>query len=473
MAERLLALDVGTTAVKAALFEPDGRLLGLTRARLSTRTPAPGLAEQDAHGVWCAARRLVRQLLAQTGRPAGDIAALGLATQRASLVVWDKESGRPLAPMALWSDLRGAGRAAELGAQGFFVVPQHAAAKLEMVLATIPDAKRLMAADRLAIGGIDSFLIWKLSGGAAHVTDRSQAWPSGWLDLFALDWNRALIAAQGLPEAVLPRLVDTFGDIATVDPAHLGAPIPISATIADQQAAFVAHEAPAKITFGTAAAVDAGASDTPTLASAALPPFIVASAGGRTRYCIEGMVISAGAALDWLARALALGSASRVSALAAGVPDAAGAAFLPALQGLGARAPDPSRRGALAGLSPGVARSHLARAGLEGVAFRVRDIVEALAAATGPIATIGADGGLAASETFLQIQADVLARPVRRHALVEATAAGAALLAGRAAGVLSEADASPFRRYDRTFEPHISADEAAARYDRWRALVFP
>jgi glycerol kinase len=471
MPELLLVIDAGTTTARAALFSPAGALLILAAAPLRTRSPAPGLMEQDALVVWRAVRRVIGEALRAAGRSAADIAAIGVTSQRTSAVIWDRRTSRPLTPLVLWSDLRGVATAAALREEGVWLAPQQAAAKLGAMAATLPAPGR-----GLAWGNIDAFLIFKLSGGAAHATDRSQAWPTGYLDLATMSWNAGLIARQGLDEAMFPALVDTFGPIAVTDPAVFGAAVPITADIADQQSALIAHggAGAAKITFGTSATLDVGTGANLVFKSPAVPPFILASVGGETSFCIEGMVISAGAALDWLRRLARLGNHARFDALAERAEGAAGAAFLPALNGLGAPAPDPERTGLITGLTPGVGRAHLARAAMEGVAFRVREVAEHVFEPGGPPAPemLGVDGGLTASSVFLQIQADLLGRPLRRHAMREATAAGAAICAGRGAGILSAGDAAAFVRYDAVFEPRLTADEAGARHCAWRQAVY-
>jgi len=476
MPEHLLALDVGTTTIRAALFTPRGDLRRIARAPARSRSPAPGLSEQDALEVWRSAQKVIAEALAAADLKPADVAAIGITSQRTSTLVWDRVSGAPLSPLVVWSDLRGAGRAGELRAEGFFLAPQQAAAKLEAVLAGVENASALRAQGRLAWGAIDSFLIWKLSGGA-HVTDRSQAWPTGYLDPSTMDWNRALIDRQGLDEALFPHLVDTWGPIAETTPAAFGARVQITADVADQQSALIAHgdaSGVAKMTYGTSATLDVSTGELFLYKSPTAPPFVVSFVDGAARFCIEAMVISAGSALDWLRGACNLGTVARFEALAASVPDAAGAAFLPALQGLGAPHGDAARQGMLTGLSPSVSRAHIAHAALQGVAFRAREAFDHVYAVTDliPPPALGADGGLAADNVFLQIQADILGRPVRRHAILEATACGAAICAGRGAGLLSASDVRGFTRYGRTFEPRLSADEAQSRLDRWRAQVY-
>ncbi len=471
MPELILAIDVGTTTTRAAVFTPGGAQAAMASAPLTSRSPRPGRVEQDAAAVWRATRGAIAKALTRAGRSAADLAAVGVTTQRTSALVWDRATGQPLSPLMVWSDLRGAGRAGELRQVGFFVVAQQAAAKLESILAGVEGPR-----ERLAWGNIDAWLIWKLTGGAVHATDRSQAWPTGYLDLPTMGWNGALIAHQGLDESLFPTLVDTWGPIGVTAKSVLGAEVPITADIADQQSALLAHgqdEGVAKVTYGTSATLNVSTGEAFVFKSPTAPPFVASSVVGRTRFCLEGMVISAGAALDWLRRAFRLGGHARFEALAATVQGAAGAAFLPALQGLGAPYGDATRRGALGGLSPSVTTAHLARAAFEGVAFRVREVVEHLESLTAfAPEVLGVDGGLTASRTFLQVQADLLGRPIRRHAIAEATACGAAIGAGLGAGLITEAEARAFIRYEDPVTPRIGADEAAARFAAWRRLAY-
>ncbi len=469
MPERLLALDIGTTTARAVVFEPSGIVVGIARASLRSTSPQPGRVEQDVGRVWRATRRVIAQALSSAGCAPADIAAVGVTSQRTSIVLWDRVTGQPLGPMVVWSDLRGAARSLELMQSGYFLAPQQAATKLEAVLAGVS-----LPGDRIAWGNIDSYVIWKLSGGAVHATDRSQAWPTGYLDLATMQWNQALIDHQQLGQLQFPSLVDTWGPMGTTSAAVFGASVPIAADVADQQSALIAHGETVKVTYGTSATLDLATGPELVFKSPTAPPFVLSSAAGQTRFCVEGMVLSAGSALDWLRSACGLGGHARFEALAASVDHSAGAAFLPALQGLGAPYGDPARRASLAGLSTSVSSAHIARAGMEGVAFRVREAFDHVHDLTGVAApdVLGVDGGLTANETFLQVQADLLGRPLRRHAVREATAAGAALSAGRGIGLLSEADTKAFVRYDLTVEPRISADEADERLTTWKGRVY-
>jgi len=468
MGELLLALDVGTTSLGAGLFSSDGKLLAWTSRRLKTTSPAPGHLEQEPRAIWRATLAVMRGALADAGRDAVDLAAIGITTQRTSAMIWDRRDGRALTPLVLWSDLRGVERAMSLRGEGYFVAPQQAAAKLEAIVAGVGQGRDL------AWGNIDSYLIWRLSGGAALVTDRSQAWPTGYLDLSTMGWNEALIGHQRLDAAMFPQLVDTWGPIAETTATVFGRPVPICADIADQQSALTAHGEAAKVTYGTSATLDLGTGTQLVLKDFSAPPFVVSSVGGQARFCIEGMVYTAGAALDWVRGAMRLGAPAAFDALAASVSDAGGVWFLPALQGLGAPHGDAARRGALGGLSLGAGRAHIARAALEGVAFRTREVFEhvhTLAEHALPTA-LGVDGGLASSDVFLQIQADLLGQPVRRHALREATAGGAAICAARGAGLLGPEETAGFVAYDRAFEPRVSRTEADGRFGAWKKAVY-
>jgi glycerol kinase len=476
MAERLLAIDAGTTTARVCLFDLAGQLLARTAAPVASTTPEPGRVEQDAEAIWRTVRRLIRTTLGAAGAAPSDVAAIGITTQRTSLVAWDRKSGRPLAPMIAWSDLRGAARAVELQAAGFPIAPQQAAAKLEALLDSLPNGRAIAAEAGLAVGNIDAFLVWKLTGGAAHVTDRSQAWPLGYLDLASMGWNRGLLQIQGVDESILPRLADTWGQLAVTSQAVFGAAVPITAVIADQQAALIGHGAEgageAKVTYGTSATLDLGTGGAFSFKGTATPPFVVSHVRGETRFCLEGMVFAAGSAVDWLKRTMGIGGHAAFEALAAQAAETGGAAFLPALQGLGAPHPDPDRRALLAGLSGATGRAQIARAGFEGIAFRIREILDHLTAGETRPAVLKTDGGLAASDVLMQLQADVTGLPIARHALRDAAAAGAAIAAGRGVGVLGEGDGGGFARHDRLFEPAIGADEADARFAAWRALVY-
>ncbi|HEX6859055.1 MAG TPA: FGGY family carbohydrate kinase [Caulobacteraceae bacterium] len=467
MPELILSLDIGTTSVSACLFEAGGALRGLATTPVASRSDRPGQVEQDAAALWASAQQVIGEALNRAGVTGADLAAVGVTSQRASIVVWDRSTGEPLAPVVVWSDLRGAARATELQGAGYMVMPQQAAAKLEGVVAGVNRAN-------LAWGNVDSWIIWKLSGGEVHATDRSQAWTLGYLDLASLSWNEQLISHQNLDLASFPRLVDTWGVMGTTAREVLDAEVPIAADIADQQSALLGHgaEAPGagKVTYGTSGTLNVSTGAELKFFSMTIPPFVLSAAGGQTQFCLEGMVITAGSAFDWLRRTFGIAGHDAFEQLAADNPDAAGAWFLPALQGLGAPHGDFTRKGALGGLTTATTTGHLVRAAVEGLACRVREAFDAVYEGAGLSRpdVLKVDGGMTNSDQLMQAQADILGLPVARHALREATAAGAAICAARGVGLLGSGETADFATYDRTFEPRPIGE----RFEQWKAAAY-
>jgi len=469
MSELILALDVGTTTTTALLAEAGGAVLAKASRPIATSHPGPLRAEQDPEAVFAATLDAAREAMAKVGRAPADLAAVGVTSQRASLVVWDRSSGKAAGPMVLWNDLSGTARAAEMQAAGLFSWPQMPSCKLEAALAAAGTGDWLW-------GGMESFLVWRLSGGAAHVTDLSNAWLSGYYN-FVGGWNEAVMDWQGLPASMFPTIVDSVGQMATCDVAVFGAATPIAALIGDQQAGFFAHGGVKagtwKGTFGTSGVIIASTGQAPNSPMPTLPPEALAGIGGTAFFCVEGMIITAGAAIDWVAQGLGLfPSAGALLDAAAETPDSAGAAFRPSLQGLGAPHMTMDAAGLIAGLHPGVTAAHIARAAVDSIAFRAREIAEAMRPLIGEDSALGVDGGLTASPIFLQALADALSRPVRRHTVREATAYGAAMAAGLGAGLLDEAALAERATYEGVVEPGISADEAEARYAAWAGKVY-
>jgi glycerol kinase len=478
MPELVLGLDVGSTSARALVVDLGGRVHGRAARRIESARPAPGRVEQDPIRVWGHVEATIAEALAASGRRAADLAAIGVAAQRSSVVVWDRESGAPQGPMILWSDLRGTERAAELAAAGHLAPAIAAVSKLEAAIDAIDAGRARAAAGELAWGTLDSFLVSRLTGGALHVTDYSNAWSTCYLDLTTLrDWNEKLIAFQGLSPALFPTLCDTLGPLGRTSREALGAEVPIGAILADQQSGMFAHGAfdagDWKSTYGTSATLMVGTGAAPALAPG-LMPMLLAVQGEETLFALEGMVISAGALFDWLVHDLGLfASVDALSTAARSVADAGGVAIRPALQGLGAPYNDPTGRGAIVGLSGATTAREIARAAFESVAFRIRQIADAAAAieAFEVAETLPVDGGLAANDAFLQVQADLLGRPVARHAELEATALGACIAAALGTGLATRSDLGALTRTGRSFEPHLARDEADERFARWREAV--
>jgi glycerol kinase len=478
MPELILGLDVGSTSARALVIDLSGRVHGRAIARLESTRPGPGRVEQDPREVWRRVEATIGEALAAAGRPASDLAAVGVAAQRSSIVIWDRASGEPLGPMIIWSDLRGTERSAELMAAGYLAPAIAAASKLETAIDAIEDGRTRAAAGELAWGTLDSYLVHRLSGGDLHVTDYSNAWSTGYLDFSTMrGWNEALIDFQGLSAKLFPTLCDTYGPLGQTSASALGAVVPIGAIVADQQSGMFAHgafEAGAwKATYGTSAALMVSTGDTPILAPGLMPMLLVGR-GDQTLYSVEGMVISAGALLDWLVRDLGLySSVDELTNAAASVGGSDGVAIRPALQGLGAPYNDAANRAAIVGLSGASTSKQIARAAFESLAFRMREIAESVAAIDGIDVPdiLPVDGGLAANDLFLQIQADLLGRPVTRHVELEATALGACIAAALGAGLASHNDVAPLTQTGKRFEPGIDSAEADARFAEWRSAT--
>jgi glycerol kinase len=478
MPELILGLDVGSTSTRALVIDLSGRVHGRALARLESTHSGPGRVEQDPREVWRRVEATIGEALAAAGRPATDLAAVGVAAQRSSIVIWDRTSGEPLGPMILWSDLRGTERSAELMAAGYLAPAIAAASKLEAAIDAIENGRKRAAAGDLAWGTLDSYLVHRLSGGHLHVTDYSNAWSTGYLDLSTMrGWNKAFLDFQGLSTKLFPTLCDTYGPLGHTTDSSIGAVVPIGAIVADQQSGMFAHGAfeagDWKATYGTAATLMVSTGDTPTLAPG-LMPMLLAGRGDQTLYSVEGMVICAGALLDWLVRDLGLySSVGELTEAAASVEASDGVAIRPALQGLGAPYNDPSDRAAIVGLSGASTPRQIARAAFESLAFRMREITESAEAIDGIDLPdiLPVDGGLAANDIFLQVQADLLGRAVARHVELEATALGACIAAALGTGLASQSDVEPLTQTGKRFEPTIDSAEADARFADWRTAT--
>ncbi len=478
MPELILGLDVGSTSARAVVIDLSGQVHGRALERIDSLHPAPGHVEQDPGEVWKKVEGTIAAALASAGCRPEDLAGVGVAAQRSSVVVWDRATGEALGPMILWSDLRGTDRAAELAAAGHLAPAIAAVSKLEAAIDGIDNGRARVTAGELAWGTLDSYIVSKLSGGDLHLTDYSNAWSTCYLDLTTMrSWNERLIEFQGLTPEIFPTLCDTIGTLGQTARSSFGAEIPLGAIIADQQSGRFAHgtfrAGDWKATYGTSATMMISTGPAPML-GAGLMPMLLAAEGDETLFALEGMVISAGGLLDWLVRDLGLfASVEQLREAAASTPSSRGVAIRPALQGLGAPYNDPNRRAAIVGLSSATTNVEIARAAFESIAFRIRQIAESASTIDGLDIpeSLPVDGGLAANETFLQIQADLLGRPVARHAELEATALGACIAAALGIGLIRRDELAPLTKTGRSFEPKIDSEQAESRFQEWREAV--
>ncbi|HXZ48130.1 MAG TPA: glycerol kinase GlpK [Usitatibacter sp.] len=484
----VLAFDQGTTSSRAIAFGHDGRILGMAQQEFRQIFPQPGWVEHDALEIWQTQRDVAARALAGASLGPRDVAAIGIANQRETTVLWERSTGRPVANAIVWQDRRTASRCDALRQSGLEPVftrktglvldPYFSGTKLAWLLEHVPGARARADAGELAFGTVDSWIAWQLTGGAAHVTDASNASRTLLFDIHALDWDEELLAILRVPRAVLPRVVASSGAFGETACEGLPRGIPIAGLAGDQQAALFGQACHrpgmAKNTYGTGCflLMNTGAR------AAASANGLVATVGwrgdGAATYALEGSVFIAGAAIQWLRDGLGLiARAADIEALASSVPDTGGVHFVPALAGLGAPHWDPHARGAIVGITRGTTRAHLARATLEAIAMQAAELIEAMSADSGIALTeLRVDGGATASGLLMQLQADLLGVPVVRPRVTETTALGAAYLAGLGTGFWKDAAeiASLWER-EREFEPRMARDEAAARLGEWRRAV--
>ena len=474
MAEHVLALDLGTTGVRALVVRADGAIRARAWRPLTSRFPRPSWLEQDPVEYWTRSEQAVRAALAASRLAACDLAAIGVVTQRATALAWDARNGVPLGPAIGWQDQRTGPRVLELVAQGIPVSTMTSATKFEWLLRQGTRLREAARASRLRLGTPDAWLTDRLTGGAAFATDASQASCTGLYHLRSGIWSEAALAAFGVERAWLPTVVPTNAVVGETARAWLGASVPVAARAGDQQASTFAQGAlapgAAKLTVGTSAILDLHSGDTPARAArGAYPLALWELEHARRAFCLEGTVITAGAAIEWLVDLGVLASAGDLDAVAARAPTPEGVVCVPALQGLGTPWLDSGARGILLGLTRGSRAEHVVRAMLEGIAQRCADVCEALALPPGPLRV---DGGLARSDAFVAALADALGREVWRAAEIETTALGAAYLAGLAVGVWRSAEAAvataaaPAR-----IAPRIGDEQRLERRASWQRAV--
>ena len=492
----LLAIDQGTTSSRAILFDTALVEIASGQHELPQHFPAPGEVEHDAEDIWSTTLAAVRDALAGAGAAAGRIAGIGITNQRETTVVWDRRDGRPLHRAIVWQDRRTARRCAELAAggheplvtrrTGLLLDPYFSATKIAWLLDNVDGARPAAAAGHLAFGTVDSWLLWRLTGGRVHATDATNAARTALFDIHRGVWDDDLLRLFGVPRAMLPEVRDCRADFGTTDPGILGAAIPIRGMAGDQQAATMGQAcfAPGmmKATYGTGCFALLNTGREAVASGNRLLTTIAYQLDGERTYALEGAIFVAGAAVQWLRDGLGvIASARECDALAAAADPAEDVVVVPAFTGLGAPYWMPAARGAMLGLTRNSGRAEVVRATLLSIANQTHDLVAAArddwsrtAAATASDArtVLRVDGGLAASDFTMQALADILEAPVDRPQGLEATARGAAWLAGSGAGVLPgpEAFARTWRG-ERRFEPRIDAAERARRLEGWRRAV--
>ncbi|MCC6608187.1 MAG: glycerol kinase GlpK [Burkholderiales bacterium] len=483
----VLALDQGTTSSRAIVFDEHAHVRGAAQAEFRQIFPEPGWVEHDPEEIWRTQLDCARGALERAGIGATDLAAIGIANQRETAVIWERTSGKPIHNAIVWQDRRTAERCERLVRDGheelirtrtgLLVDPYFSGTKVAWLLDHVPGARARAGAGELAFGTIDSWLIWRLSDGQAHVTDVTNASRTLFYNLARGAWDDDLLALFDVPRAVLPTVAPSSGVLAHSSPDALGARVPIAGVAGDQQAALFgqACHSPgiAKNTYGTGCflLLHCGAE---RIASRHGLVTTAAAQIGAPEYALEGSVFVAGAVVQWLRDGLRMIRASvDVEALAERVPDSGGVLFVPAFVGLGAPHWDPHARGTIVGLTRGTTEGHIARAALESIAFQSADVLSAMEKDAGiRLTELRVDGGAAANDLLMQFQADLLGVPVVRPRVLETTALGAAYLAGLATGVWGDREQIAAQWHAaRTFAPTMSRDEAESRMDRWARAV--
>jgi len=483
----ILALDQGTTGSAALVFDAAGAVRGVADREIAQSYPASGHVEHDPDEIFATTVAVGREALTTAGIGARDIAAIGITNQRETTVVWERATGRPIHPAVVWQSRASAQICESLRARGLeplvrertglIIDAYFSATKVRWILDRVAGAQARAAAGDLLCGTIDSWLVWKLTGGRVHVTDVSNASRTMVFDIHRRRWDDELLAALDLPQAMFATPVPSKGVVGETDAAHFGAPLPIAGIAGDQQAAlfgqtcFAAGEA--KNTYGTGCFLLANTGTTAAPAHGGLLTTIAWDIGAGAQYALEGSAFVTGAAVQWLRDGLGLISrAEETEALATSLAGNEGVYFVPAFTGLGAPHWDMYARGLLIGIERGTTRAHIARATLESIAFQTRDLVEAMTAAGQPTRVLRADGGGTANRFLMQFQSDVLGVPVEVAAIQETTALGAAFLAGLAVGVWKTPEELRERRaIAARYEPKMTRDQRDGLYGGWQRAV--
>ena len=484
----VLALDQGTTSSRAIAFDRGGTILSVAQQEFRQIFPQPGWVEHDATQIWQTQLEVAARALRDAGLAAQDVAAIGITNQRETTLLWDRATGQPLANAIVWQDrrtapdcdaLRQAGHESLFQSRTGLVLDAYfSGTKLAWLLDNVSGARERASRGELAFGTIDSWLIWQLTGGEAHLTDVSNASRTLLFNIHTLQWDDELLATLRIPREVLPRVADSSEVVGQVSCQGLPAGIPIAGIAGDQQAALFGQACHrpglAKNTYGTGCFLLMNTGTRPFASRHRLLTTVAWRRGSTTHYALEGGVFIAGAAVQWLRDGLGLFQRSEeVGALAASVPDAGGVHFVPALSGLGSPYWDPHARGTIVGLTRGTTKAHLARATLEAIAFQSAELLEAMTSDSGiALAELRVDGGATANDLLMQIQADILGVPVIRPRVTETTALGAAYLAGLAVGFWDdEAQIASQWSRERVFEPRMGRDLALSRLAQWRRAV--
>ena len=488
MAKYIMALDAGTTSNRCCLFNEAGEVCSMAQKEFTQYFPQPGWVEHDANEIWSTQLEVARQAMDNIGATAANIAAIGITNQRETTIVWDKKTGQPICRAIVWQCRRTSRYCDELKAKGLteefrkktgLVIDAYfSGTKLRWILENVPGARQRAEKGELLFGTVETWLIWKLTGGKAHVTDYSNASRTMLFNINTLQWDEDILRELDIPKCMLPEVKPSSCVYGEALPQFFGAAIPIAGAAGDQQAALFGQTcfAPgeAKNTYGTGCFLLMNTGKTPVFSQNGLVTTIAWGLGGEVEYALEGSIFVAGAALQWLRDELRLiDSAPDSEYMAQKVADTNGCYVVPAFTGLGAPHWDQYARGAIVGLTRGVNKYHIIRATLDSLCYQTHDVLRAMEADSGiKLTALKVDGGASANNYLMQTQSDIIDAPVQRPKCVETTAMGAAYLAGLAVGYWRDkADVRKNWAIERTFTPNIPEEQREARLHGWNKAV--
>ncbi|MFC1467397.1 glycerol kinase GlpK [Verrucomicrobiota bacterium] len=486
--KHILALDQGTTSSRAIVFNDEGRVVGMAQQEFRQYFPHNGWVEHDPQEIWTSQLKTALDAVHQAGLTAADIKAVGITNQRETSVVWNRITSRPICPAIVWQDRRTADLCSQLKEAGheplfqkktgLLLDPYFSGTKVRWILDHVEGAREQAEAGELCFGTIDSWLIWKLTGGSVHATDATNASRTLLYNIHSGEWDDELLALLNIPKSMLPKVVDSSGVVGKISVFDELNGIPIAGIAGDQQAALFGQacfaRGMAKNTYGTGCFLLLNTGNEPITSENRLLTTVACQLNGKRTYALEGSVFIGGAVVQWLRDQLGIiQSAEEIEALAAKVPDSRGVHFVPAFAGLGAPYWEPELRGTISGLTRGTNKAHIARAALDAIAFQSVELLEAMEKDAGiALKELRVDGGACANNLLMQLQADYAQTEVVRPSCIETTALGAAYLAGLATGVWdSKEEIAQHRQADRTFEPEIDGRKAASALDGWRRAI--
>ena len=488
----VIALDQGTTSSRAIIFDAKGTPVTVAQYPFPQIYPEPGWVEHDPMVILETQLRAMAEAFEKSGLSPTDIAGIGITNQRETTIVWDKNTGKPVYNAIVWQCRRTASICDELKASGIgeyvrektglLIDAYFSGTKIKWILDNVDGARERAERGELLFGNVDSWLIWNLTGGKAHVSDYSNCSRTMIFDIDELKWDETLCEKLGIPMSMLPTPVPSSMIYGTVAPGLTGlemlAGVPVCGSAGDQAAALIGqgciNRGQAKNTYGTGCFTLLNTGDQSVRSSSGLVTSVAWSIGGKTTYALEGSVFNAGSSIQWLRDEVGiLATSSECEALAAGVPDNGGVYLVSAFTGLGAPRWDMYARGAIVGLTRGSTKAHIVRAALEGIAYQVKDLLDAMEKDSGEeLSVLRVDGGASVNNFMMQFQSDILRKPIDRPKMVETTAFGAAFLAGLAAGVWNDiGDITAIRESDRIFEAQMDAEKAEKLHKTWLRAV--